>query len=208
MNARVTRSSSRRMQSYEYSDERAQDINFEDITSCERNANILRMLRDDDPNWKSRHLYILDEDIEGSCDEFVVAEGDDLGWLGYFVGALAERFCDLDTRHLIAQKSNHAHAVVNRILVYMNFYGAPVSKSSKELEWSLIALLIYCDAKQQWVNQFGEHVTLEELTRRLVEMQLLNKLTCSPTAAWVFTCVKISIKINLMQTARSWPGCV
>ena len=42
------------------------------------------MLRDDDTAiWESRHLYILYENIEeGDCDEFVVAEGDDLGWLG------------------------------------------------------------------------------------------------------------------------------
>lgn len=87
MNRRATtRSSTQLTRSYGYSDERAQDINFEDITSCERNANILRMLRDDDTIWESRHLYILDEDIEGGCDEFVVAEGDDMGWLGYFIG--------------------------------------------------------------------------------------------------------------------------
>jgi serine/threonine-protein kinase len=61
-------------------------------------------------------------------------------WLGYFVGALAERFCDLDTRHLIAQKSNQAHAIVNRILVYMNFYGAAISTTSRELEWSSLAM--------------------------------------------------------------------
>jgi hypothetical protein len=67
----------------------AQDINLEDITSCERNANILRMLRDGHPNW-DKHLYIVDgeeEDEEDASDEgFFVEEGDDLGWLGYFVG--------------------------------------------------------------------------------------------------------------------------
>jgi Leucine-rich repeat (LRR) protein len=76
------------MRSYGYSDERAQDINFNDITSCERNANILRMLRDGNSDW-NKQLNIMneeDEDIEGECDEFMVAEGDDLGWLGYFIG--------------------------------------------------------------------------------------------------------------------------
>ncbi len=64
----------------------AQDINLEDITSCKRNANILRMLRDGDPNWNKK-LYIVNEDYDDDLmNEFVVGEGDDLGWLGYFVG--------------------------------------------------------------------------------------------------------------------------
>ncbi|KAL7454508.1 hypothetical protein ACHAWC_006126 [Mediolabrus comicus] len=63
----------------------ADDINLEDITSSERNENILRMLRDDYPNWNKR-LYLLDEYIEYDHDEFVVGEGDDFGWLGYFIG--------------------------------------------------------------------------------------------------------------------------
>jgi hypothetical protein len=64
----------------------ARDINLDDITSCEYNANILRMIRDGDP--LSKHLFIMneeDEDDEGGC-ELVVAEGDHLGWLGYFIG--------------------------------------------------------------------------------------------------------------------------
>ena len=87
MNRRATtRSSSRRMRSYGYSDERAQDINFEDITSCERNANILRMLRDGNSDWDKQLYIVNEENDEGNYDEFIVAEGDDLGWLGYFVG--------------------------------------------------------------------------------------------------------------------------
>ncbi len=64
-----------------------QDINLEDITSCKRNVNILRKIRDGDPNW-SKKLYILnegDEDEDGP-DGFFVDEGDDFGWLGFFVG--------------------------------------------------------------------------------------------------------------------------
>ena len=67
----------------------AEDINLDDITSCEGNADILRMLRGDDPNWDKEKLFILneDEDEEGLDGlSFVIDEGDDLGWLGYFVG--------------------------------------------------------------------------------------------------------------------------
>ena len=65
----------------------AQDINLHEITSCERNANILRMLRDGDPNL-SKRLFIMNEDDEDEEDmeNFVIDEGDDLGWFGYFIG--------------------------------------------------------------------------------------------------------------------------
>ena len=61
------------------------DINLEDITSCERNADILRMLRDGDP---LSQLFIMNEEDENgdSPDGFYIDEGDDLGWLGYFIG--------------------------------------------------------------------------------------------------------------------------
>jgi hypothetical protein len=64
----------------------AQDINLQDITSCEGNANILRMIRDGDPNWTNSLYITSEEDEDDLMNEFVVGEGDDLGWLGYFVG--------------------------------------------------------------------------------------------------------------------------
>ncbi|KAL7458336.1 hypothetical protein ACHAWC_010497 [Mediolabrus comicus] len=69
----------------------AQDINLNDITSCERNAIFLRMLRDGDPNWNKRLTIVYeweqyDEEEDMHDGEFVVREGDDLGWLGYFIG--------------------------------------------------------------------------------------------------------------------------
>jgi hypothetical protein len=64
----------------------AQDINLDDITSCKRNANILRKIRDGDPDW-NKSLYILSEEDEDGCSgDVVVGEEDDLGWLGYFIG--------------------------------------------------------------------------------------------------------------------------
>ena len=63
----------------------AQDINLKDITSCEHNAILLRKIRDGDP-FLNKRLYIVNEDEEADSNDFVVAEGDDLGWLGYFVG--------------------------------------------------------------------------------------------------------------------------
>ena len=62
-----------------------QNINLEDITSSAKNADVLRQLRNGDPDW-NQELYILGSEIDGDIDEFVVGTGDDLGWLGYFIG--------------------------------------------------------------------------------------------------------------------------
>jgi hypothetical protein len=64
-----------------------QDINLEDITSCKRNADFLRILRDGDPDWNKQLFIFFEEDEVADPDEdFLVGEGDDLGWLGYFIG--------------------------------------------------------------------------------------------------------------------------
>eukprot|EP00984_Skeletonema_dohrnii_P013956 scaffold5839_cov103-Skeletonema_dohrnii-CCMP3373.AAC.6 len=74
------------VQDYEYYEARAKDVKMEDITSDEDNADILERLRDNDPDFT--HISIRDEFIDEG--DFVVREGDDLGWLGYFVGRSKE----------------------------------------------------------------------------------------------------------------------
>eukprot|EP00985_Skeletonema_marinoi_P022129 scaffold13937_cov146-Skeletonema_marinoi.AAC.7 len=73
----------------------ARDINLEDITSSKKNAEVLRKLRDNDQNWVDNALYIFEaneaEEAEDDDDDheemvFSIREGDDLGWLGYFIG--------------------------------------------------------------------------------------------------------------------------
>lgn len=58
-----------------YYEARAQTINLEQITSDEYNAEILEILRDNDPGLS--YLYIQDRFDE--YGDFVVEEGDDLG---------------------------------------------------------------------------------------------------------------------------------
>jgi Ran GTPase-activating protein (RanGAP) involved in mRNA processing and transport len=77
---------------FEYYESHAQDVQLEDITSSERNATILEMLRDnggdEHPYWNKK-LYLLREEIDADPDEFVFGQeegDDDLGWLGYFIG--------------------------------------------------------------------------------------------------------------------------
>mmetsp|Transcript_32267 Transcript_32267/g.65629 ORF Transcript_32267/g.65629 Transcript_32267/m.65629 type:complete len:698 (+) Transcript_32267:77-2170(+) len=71
-----------------YYDVRAQDVKLEDITSSAHNAKILRMLRDDDlasTEEEEGALYIVDYTFDHG-NTFFVKEGDDWGWLGYFIG--------------------------------------------------------------------------------------------------------------------------
>jgi Ran GTPase-activating protein (RanGAP) involved in mRNA processing and transport len=67
---------------HDYYEARAQTINLKSITSDEYNAEILRMLREDDTDLST---LFIEENPEDYCD-FVVREGDDMGWLGFFVG--------------------------------------------------------------------------------------------------------------------------
>eukprot|EP00984_Skeletonema_dohrnii_P033733 scaffold31257_cov83-Skeletonema_dohrnii-CCMP3373.AAC.3 len=78
-----------------YYDVRAQDVKLEDITSSAHNAEILRGLRDGETAWAAKCLDIgkeFNDDYEDDDEEeeeqkgFVVREGDDCGWLGYFIG--------------------------------------------------------------------------------------------------------------------------
>mmetsp|Transcript_9090 Transcript_9090/g.13631 ORF Transcript_9090/g.13631 Transcript_9090/m.13631 type:complete len:510 (-) Transcript_9090:161-1690(-) len=67
---------------FDYYEARARDVKLDDITSsCEGNATILQQLRDQDT-----YLKILTISDDADDDNFVVGEGDDLGWLGYFIG--------------------------------------------------------------------------------------------------------------------------
>ena len=70
------------MHDYEYYEARAKDVKFEDITSSQNNADILASLRDNNPGLEYFSIVTNHED---DCD-FVVREGDHLGWLGYFAG--------------------------------------------------------------------------------------------------------------------------
>jgi len=65
---------------YNYYEENAASIKLEEITSSEDNAIILRRLRDGDD--KLRHLTLGSQGLT----KFHIGQGNDLGWLGYFIG--------------------------------------------------------------------------------------------------------------------------
>ena len=66
----------------------AGDVNLESITSSERNALILEKLRNNYDAMKWMGIVGGDDEViyDITEDHFVVHEGDDLGWLGYFIG--------------------------------------------------------------------------------------------------------------------------
>ena len=82
---------------YEYYKAHAKDVQLEDITSSQNNANLLEMIRDGDSDWNGK-VYLLNEEIDGDPDEFVVGDGDDMGWLGYFLGS-SEHVKDFNMRY-------------------------------------------------------------------------------------------------------------
>ncbi len=68
-----------------YYDMLAQIIDLNHITSCKKNAEILRKLRDN--GWDGKEaLVVIDWDPESDDVMFLLGEDDDWGWLGYFIG--------------------------------------------------------------------------------------------------------------------------
>ncbi len=85
----------------QYFEAHARDVNLEDVTSSEYNAVILEMLREDE----CRGIGILGDDYDWADEnDFVVRDGDNLGWLGYFIGK-SKRLESLWISHLSGDKS-------------------------------------------------------------------------------------------------------
>ena len=83
MDAIIDRQQAMERQDFDYYEARAQDVKLEDITSCYENAEILQRLH---CHLKTLTISDDDEDVDDVDDYFIVEEGDDLGWLGYFIG--------------------------------------------------------------------------------------------------------------------------
>eukprot|EP00984_Skeletonema_dohrnii_P034689 scaffold33638_cov142-Skeletonema_dohrnii-CCMP3373.AAC.7 len=82
---------------FNYYEANAADISLEKITSSEKNAKILRRLRDGDYNLS---ILLLGS---GRYVQFRMGKGDDLGWLGYFIGR-SVKLQQLDIRELPADE--------------------------------------------------------------------------------------------------------
>ena len=67
-----------------YYDALATTIKIEDISSNVRNQNILRQLKDNDPTFDK--LWICNQDQIDDEFDFCPTNGEELGWLGYYIG--------------------------------------------------------------------------------------------------------------------------
>ena len=61
-------------------------VKLEDITSSSHNTAILHRLKNNDPALSFLFIDELFDHYDDNDDLFEVREGDDLGWLGYFIG--------------------------------------------------------------------------------------------------------------------------
>ena len=134
---------------YEYYKEHAKDVQLEDITSSEHNAYLLEMIRDGDSDWNGK-VFLLEEEVDGDPDEFVVREGDDLGWLGYFLGS-SEHVLELNMRYF-------PHRRTDAMNEFMDGF-----KHNKSLE----ALYISTDLGRDGFKSLGELLRSNENLERL-----------------------------------------
>jgi len=68
----------------------ADTIKIEDITSNNQNQSILHKLKDNDESFDS--LHIVDDEADDD-DEYYPIDGEDIGWLGYYIGQNTKLKC-------------------------------------------------------------------------------------------------------------------
>eukprot|EP00984_Skeletonema_dohrnii_P029682 scaffold20524_cov85-Skeletonema_dohrnii-CCMP3373.AAC.2 len=86
---------------FNYYETNAATINLRQITSSAKNACTLQRLRDGDPALS--HFYLG----RATWNSFIIGKGDDLGWLGYFIGK-SEYLQILDIYYLPDGEEGHA----------------------------------------------------------------------------------------------------
>ena len=85
------------MEEYNY-DALANTINIEDITSNKTNRNILRLLKDNDPSFDMLRVCNTASGFLLSRS-YIPEDGEDVGWLGYFIGRNTSlRWIDFDSK--------------------------------------------------------------------------------------------------------------
>ena len=102
----------------QYFEALANDVNLEDVTSSEYNAFILEMLREDE----CRGIGILGDDYDWADEnDFVVRDGDNLDWLGYFIGK-SKSLESLWISHVPGDKSLEQGLAQNKSIQKLHIY--------------------------------------------------------------------------------------
>eukprot|EP00984_Skeletonema_dohrnii_P015704 scaffold6834_cov113-Skeletonema_dohrnii-CCMP3373.AAC.3 len=185
-----------------YFEARARNVNLEDITSSENNAFILERLRNSDDAFKAMGIT-GDNDDWLDENNFVVREGDSLGWLGYFIGK-SERLESLWVSHLPGDDSFRQGLAQNQSIQSLCIYSdlreaggfqnfAPFFRNTKTLKelffgsnislecaQNIALLLSRCQMKSLKSIEFGENEIndegLAEVARALSMQPQLEKL--------------------------------
>ena len=128
---------------------------IENITSDERNQDILRRLKDNDPSLNRLRICNYVGDESDSCYYISSNDDDDVGWLGYYIGqntSLQELYFAAISFHKIYD---------------VNFYkGLNHNKSIQEIDFE------YCDL---WNGQiFGMFDQLFKNNHNLTEIRVMD----------------------------------
>ena len=99
----------------------ARDVNLESITSSEQNKIILEQLRNNDDEFKFLGIVGGDYDDWIDDDDFEVKQGDNVGWLGYFIGK-SKRLESLWISHLPGDKSLGQGLAQNKSIQKLHIY--------------------------------------------------------------------------------------
>ena len=97
----------------------ANTIKIEDITSNELNREILYKLKNNDESFDK--LYIIGDD-SGDGDDYIPDDGEDLGWLGYFIGQNT-KLQELNFYITIDNESFYKEMSHNKSINKIHFYG-------------------------------------------------------------------------------------
>ena len=167
-----------------YYEERAGDVNLQSITSSEHNALILEKLRNNDDEFKMMGIIGGDHWFDGH--DFFVQEGDDVGWLGYFIGK-STRLESLFVHHLPGDRSFRQGLAQNQSIQELYIWRDPGVTGCETL-----------------VHFFQNTHTLEELYLSLS----INSLECAQNIALLLSRCQIRSlkKLELEENGLSDEG--
>jgi hypothetical protein len=150
---------------YDY-DAHAQSVDVKDVTSHEYNATVLQRLRDNDPGLT--RIKILDENDVNMSHNFTVREGDDLGWLGYFIGNNTQLH-ELSIQYL-PQDVKRIDALIR---------GVENNKSIEILEMNMTSIAIFSKSPFRSLGRLLKNDNLRHICFRQIDLMDSINLQCA-----------------------------
>jgi Ran GTPase-activating protein (RanGAP) involved in mRNA processing and transport len=172
-----------------YYDAHAHNIDLEQITSDHHNAIILQKLRDNDPELTD---LSIDQNVDDDPSiEFAVREGDDLGWLGYFLGGCTT-LTELYIRYL-SQEKWRTLAFIRELVSNRSIQRLAISTDLGEGFHSLGTLLKSDTFVALEFNPYGHNfLTIDLQCARNIAIMLGEQNQCNHLTSLVFEDIEIS----------------